>query len=68
MLDHITHEKLYETNDDYRKAADILFAIEDRETRLQTDLTAERSFRKVWAATGVLLFLYGLMYGVYLSK
>ena len=68
MFAHINHETLYETNDDYRRAADILFAIEGRESRLQADLTAERSFRKVWGAVGILLFLYGLMYGVYLSK
>jgi hypothetical protein len=63
-MDHINHEDLYETNADYRKAADNLFAIERR----ATELDAERSFRKVWGAIGVLLFLYGLFYGVYLSK
>lgn len=55
-------------SDDYRKVANLLFELEDRESYLQTDLMIERSFRKVWGAVGVLLFLYGLMYGVYLSK
>ncbi len=61
MLAHINHDDLYETNAEYRKAADVLFAIE-------SELDAERSFRKVWGAVGVLLFVYGLFYGVYLSK
>jgi len=68
MLAHINHDDLYETNAEYRKAADLLFAIESRGSRVAADLDAERSFRKVWGALGLLLFVYGLVYGVYLSK
>ena len=48
----------------YQKASDILEEIEG----LVADLNTERSLRKVWGGVGVLLFVYGLVYGVYLSK
>jgi hypothetical protein len=35
---------------------------------VKTQLKQERSFRKVYTAVGILAFLYGLFYGVYLSK
>lgn len=66
MLEHLTHETLYETNSDYRKAANILLAMEEREEQLQSDLAMERSFHKVWGAVGVLVFLYGVVYGSWL--
>lgn len=68
MLDNINHEDLYKKNDEYRRAADILFEIESNGTRVAAALDAEVSFRKVWGAITLLSFLYGLMYGVYLSK
>ncbi len=34
----------------------------------KSQLVQERSFRKVYTAIGILAFLYGLFYGVYLSK
>jgi len=68
MLEHINHEDLYEKNTEYRRAADILFQIESNGVRVAAELDAERSFRKVWGAVSVLAFLYGLFYGVYLSK
>ncbi len=34
----------------------------------KSQLAQERSFRKVYGAIGILAFLYGLLYGVYLSK
>ncbi len=46
----------------------ILDSIEEERMCLRSDLTAERSFRKVWGSVVLLSFLYGLMYGVYLSK
>lgn len=66
MLENLTHERLYETNSDYRKAANILLAMEEREEMLHSDLAMERSFHKVWGAVGVLLFLYGVVYGSWL--
>jgi hypothetical protein len=35
---------------------------------MKSQLVQERSFRKVYTAVGILAFLYGLFYGVYLSK
>jgi len=35
---------------------------------LKSQIVHERSFRKVYGAVGILAFLYGLFYGVYLSK
>ena len=34
----------------------------------KSQLSQERAFHKVYGAVGVLFFLYGLCYGVYLSK
>lgn len=35
---------------------------------VKAELARERSFSKVYAMIGTLAFLYGLFYGVYLSK
>lgn len=35
---------------------------------VKSQLVRERSFRKVYGAVGILAFLYGLFYGVYLTK
>lgn len=59
-------ESVRETNSDYRKAATILLAMEEREEQLQSDLAMERSFHKVWGAVGILVFLYGVVYGSWL--
>lgn len=48
----------------YQKASDVLEEIEG----LVSELNTERSLRKVWGGVGLLLFVYGLVYGVYLSK
>lgn len=40
--------------------------MEDKLERLQTDLQAERSFHKVYAAAAGLVFLYGMFYGAWL--
>ena len=68
MFNQMLNQDLYKKNDEYRRAADILFEIESNGTRVAAALDAEVSFRKVWGAITLLSFLYGLMYGVYLSK
>ena len=40
--------------------------MEDKMECLRSDLEAERSFHKVYAAAATLVFLYGLMYGTWL--
>ena len=47
---------------------EVLESMEEERLCLQSDLTTERSFRKVWGAGILLSFLYGLVYGVYFSK
>jgi hypothetical protein len=50
--------------------SDALLALVDKlgdtYSQLEADLDAERSFRKVYAALGGLLFLYGIGYGSWL--
>jgi len=42
--------------------------VEEELRDMKSQLVQERSFRKVYTAVGILAFLYGLFYGVYLSK
>lgn len=47
---------------------DPTYSLELELSETKSDLKAEQSFRKVYFAVGILSFLYGLCYGVYLSK
>jgi hypothetical protein len=40
--------------------------MEDKLTRLQSEIDDERAFHKVYLAAATLVFLYGLMYGTWL--
>ena len=43
-------------------------SLEEELADIKAELARERSFHKVYAVVGTLAFLYGLFYGVYLSK
>ena len=45
---------------------DLAYEFDAKMERLETELEAERDFRKVHVSLYLLLFVYGLMYGVYM--
>jgi hypothetical protein len=45
---------------------DLVYEFDAKMERLESELAAERDFRKVHVSIYLLLFVYGLMYGVYL--
>lgn len=57
-----------EMNDESRfdELLDIVNDMEDKLERIQSELTQERAFHKVYAAAATLVFLYGLTYGAWL--
>lgn len=57
------------TDDEYTSSdEDSLAWVEAELADLKGQLARERGFHKVYAVVGTLAFLYGLFYGVYLSK